>query len=471
MVKHANPRATDAFSLYTAGQTKIHQGLLKDGYELISEALALLNNVYGAMHPEIAQCLRMLARLNYIMGEFAEALSLQQKATLMSERVLGIDHPYTLAEYTSLALYAFANQQVSVSLKLLYHARYLLLLLHGETHPEVALLDANIGLILHAVGQYSLSLQFLEKSLELNKRFYGEQSLKVALSYHLVARTQSCMGDFRSALRHEKETFGIYAATLGPEHDKTKEADECLRHLTQQAVQMAKKINEASAATSAAYQGRGGGSSSLGLPPIQIQAPSMSSVLELLNIINGILYVQITPQEIERVRAELERGHAEASEAAGDVATKQVPGKALKEIADATPTEKRPVKELKERSPSLDGTEEENDKPEVSSNKETSPDKPEEISSIKEASTDKAEELDSNKKASPSNENPGEVSPKKEAFPDKPEEVSSNKEASPDIPEEIHSNREASPSNDEGAEQKDEAAITNGSLQAESSTT
>ena len=29
--------------------------LIQDGYELISEALNLLNNVYGAMHPEIAQ--------------------------------------------------------------------------------------------------------------------------------------------------------------------------------------------------------------------------------------------------------------------------------------------------------------------------------------------------------------------------------------------------------------------------------
>ena len=28
---------------------------IQDGYELISEALNLLNNVYGAMHPEIAQ--------------------------------------------------------------------------------------------------------------------------------------------------------------------------------------------------------------------------------------------------------------------------------------------------------------------------------------------------------------------------------------------------------------------------------
>ncbi|CAL4122447.1 unnamed protein product [Meganyctiphanes norvegica] len=303
IVKHVNPRATDAFNLYTAGNSKIQQGFLKDGYDLISEALNLLNNVYGAMHPEIAQCLRMLARLNYIMGDYVEALSYQQKAVLMSERVLGVDHPYTITEYTHLALYCFANQQVSVALKLLYRARYLLLLIHGEVHPEVALIDSNIGLILHAVGQYNISLQFLEKSLSLNIKFFGETSLKVALSYHLVARTQSCMGDFRGALKNEKETFTIYKAQLGPEHEKTKEADECLRHLTQQAVVMAKKISEA-------FTGRG----TMGVPPIQIQTPSMTSVLELLNIINGILYVQITPQEIERVRQELEKGHAKALE-------------------------------------------------------------------------------------------------------------------------------------------------------------
>jgi hypothetical protein len=64
------------------------------------------------MHPEIAQCLRMLARLNYIMGDHAEALAFQQKAVLMSERVNGIDHPYTITEYTHLALYCFANSQI-----------------------------------------------------------------------------------------------------------------------------------------------------------------------------------------------------------------------------------------------------------------------------------------------------------------------------------------------------------------------
>lgn len=101
VVKHINPRASDAFHFYTTGQQKIQQGFLKEGYELISEALNLLNNVYGAMHPEIAQCLRMLARLNYIMGEHVEALAYQQKAVFMSERVNGVDHPYTITEYVS----------------------------------------------------------------------------------------------------------------------------------------------------------------------------------------------------------------------------------------------------------------------------------------------------------------------------------------------------------------------------------
>ena len=90
-----------------------------------------------------------------------------------------------------------------MALKLLYRARFLSLIVIGESHPEVALIDSNIGLILHAVGEYDLSLKFLEKALELNLKYHGLKSLKVAVSYHLVARTQSCMGDFRSAQQYE----------------------------------------------------------------------------------------------------------------------------------------------------------------------------------------------------------------------------------------------------------------------------
>ena len=60
------------------------------------------------------------------------------------------------------------------------------------------------------MGEYSLSLQFMEHALRLNRAFHGERSLKLAVAHHLVARTQSCLGDFRAALQNEKETFAIY---------------------------------------------------------------------------------------------------------------------------------------------------------------------------------------------------------------------------------------------------------------------
>lgn len=125
------------------------------------------------------------------------------------------------------------------------------------------------------MGEYDISLRFLEKALQLNLTYHGPKSLKVAVSYHLVARTQSCMGDFRAALTNEKES------------------GECLRHLTQQAVVLQKKMNDI-------YQGK----SKAGLPPIQIQPPSMGSVLDMLNIINGILFVQISQQDIENFKKE-----------------------------------------------------------------------------------------------------------------------------------------------------------------------
>lgn len=297
VVKHINPRASDAYNFYTTGQNKIQAGAVSEGHELIAEALNLLNNVYGAMHGEIAQCLRMVARLCYVTGEHRDAMAYQQKAVLMSERVNGIDHPYTITEYSHLALYCFANGQVSTALKLLYRARYLALIVCGENHPEMALLDSNIALILHAVGEYELSLRFAERGLAVTSGTHGPRSLKAAVARHLLARTLSCLGDFRAALAHEKETYSIYKHLLGEKHEKTRESSECLRHLTQQAVVLQKRLAEAYArAPHHAHHA-----------PLHIQPPGMASVIDMLNLINGILFVQISPQDIEQFKAEIEK--------------------------------------------------------------------------------------------------------------------------------------------------------------------
>lgn len=68
---------------------------------------------------------------------------------------------------------------------------------------------------------------------------------------------------------------------LGEKHEKTRESSECLRHLTQQAVVLQKRLAEACA--------RGQHQPA----PLHIQPPAMASVIDMLNLINGILFVQI----------------------------------------------------------------------------------------------------------------------------------------------------------------------------------
>uniref|UniRef100_A0A3B3YP75 Clustered mitochondria protein homolog n=1 Tax=Poecilia mexicana TaxID=48701 RepID=A0A3B3YP75_9TELE len=296
VVKHVNPKASDAFHFFQSGQAKVQQGFLKEGCELINEALNLFNNVYGAMHVEICACLRLLARLNYIMGDHPEALSNQQKAVLMSERVLGIEHPNTIQEYMHLALYCFANGQLSTALKLLYRARYLMLLVCGEDHPEMALIDSNIGLVLHGVMEYDLSLRFLENALTINTKYHGARSLKVALSHHLVARVYESKAEFRSALQHEKEGYTIYKNQMGEAHEKTKESSEYLKYLTQQAVALQRTMNEI-------YKN----GSNASIMPLKFTAPSMASILEQLNIINGIIFIPLSQKDLENLKAEVQR--------------------------------------------------------------------------------------------------------------------------------------------------------------------
>lgn len=101
IVKHLNPQATDAYKLFSSGQAHISHGHFAEGREFINEALNLLNQVYGPLHPDIASCNRLLAHLSYVLGEYQAAIMYQYRATMISERVHGIDSSNIISEYVS----------------------------------------------------------------------------------------------------------------------------------------------------------------------------------------------------------------------------------------------------------------------------------------------------------------------------------------------------------------------------------
>ncbi|VDO97859.1 unnamed protein product [Heligmosomoides polygyrus] len=245
VTKHRQPCASDAKKLFARGQQAMQVGHLREAYECIAESVNLMTSVYGALHSELAQALRLLARLSYILGDPTEAVAQQHRAALMSERCNGIDHAYTIIEYINLAHFAFSNLYIPAALRLLYRARYLLLIAHGENHPLMAQIDGNIGVILFAVHEFDTALRFLQSSEAVMTANGEPKRLKSALVQHITARAHASRGDFRAALAAEKETYSIYNNLFGAEHDKTKESSEYLSQLTMQAVAFQRKVMDA----------------------------------------------------------------------------------------------------------------------------------------------------------------------------------------------------------------------------------
>ncbi|XP_072270009.1 clustered mitochondria protein homolog [Pyxicephalus adspersus] len=282
VVKHINIKAKVANQLFAKAQISIQQGGLQEGVVLLNEALVQFNSVYGAIHPDIAVCLRLLARTKFLLGDIAEALDNQQKAVIMTERTLGYESANSIQDYVLLSHYCFASGQLPVSLKLLYRARYLMLLIAGEDHPTMATLDSNIGVVLQAVLECDLSLRFLEKALDTKRKYYGNKSLDVALSHHLIALAYTSKAEFRAAMQNEKETYTIYKAALGDVHERTKESSAFLKHVTQQAVNLQRTMNEI-------YKN----GSVTTLPHVQIVPPGIDTLLQQLNLLNGILKIGV----------------------------------------------------------------------------------------------------------------------------------------------------------------------------------
>ncbi|CAD6188429.1 unnamed protein product [Caenorhabditis auriculariae] len=306
VIKHQNPWTMDAKKLYGRGQQAMQLGQAREAFDCIAESVNLMTSVYGAMHAELAQALRCLARLSHVLHDSTDALNHQHKATMMSERVNGLDSGNTIMEYVNLAHFAFANLLINASLRLLYRARYLLLINYGEKHPIMAQIDSNIGVILFAIQEYESALKFLNSADSISKAVGEPKKLKTALITHMIARVHASRGDFRAALVAEKETYSTYVTLFGADNERTKESSDYLGILTQQAVTFQKKMMDANKSSSISQ-----------LLPIQIQAPSLSSILEVLNILNGFIIIPISPSFAMRPEpgSDSEEAEAEKSKA------------------------------------------------------------------------------------------------------------------------------------------------------------
>ncbi|XP_051524200.1 clustered mitochondria protein homolog isoform X2 [Myxocyprinus asiaticus] len=296
VIKHITMTTTDATRMFQAAQHSLQKGLLEQAYEQLKEASYLFGRVCDDLHPEACHCLSLLAKVAYLQGHAAEARSVQLRVVVISERVLGFDHPNTIQQYVLLAVYLFAGGETALAQRCLYRAKVLLLTVHGADHPYTAVIDASLGLVL----QGEQSLRYIQNALKLNGSFRGETDLTTALTHHLLAQRLCVTGDYRGGMNHEKEAHSIFQDKWGENHPQTKCSSDFLRNITQQAVRVERSIRQ------------GGVELSDTLPESLV--PSLDTTLEQLALVNGILKTSYSTRIMEFKEKLKERKAAEEAE-------------------------------------------------------------------------------------------------------------------------------------------------------------
>uniref|UniRef100_A0AAQ5XCR4 Clu domain-containing protein n=1 Tax=Amphiprion ocellaris TaxID=80972 RepID=A0AAQ5XCR4_AMPOC len=243
VVKHVHMPTVDASKAYRAALNFIQKGRWCDFMNM--------NLVCDDLQPEACYCHSLFARVAYLQGKPAEARSVQLKAVVISERVLGFDHPTTIQQYALLGVYMYAGGETALAQKCLLRARLLMLTVHGEDHPYTATLDVGctniiITFVSNAV-HHKLRTEFLKNALRLNTSFFGPTDLHTALSEHLLAQWMCSKGDYRNAMTHEKEALAAFTSLFGEDHAQTRCSKEFLSTITKQAVKVERSLRQAGA--------------------------------------------------------------------------------------------------------------------------------------------------------------------------------------------------------------------------------
>ncbi|KAK3357313.1 clustered mitochondria-domain-containing protein [Lasiosphaeria hispida] len=239
--KDSSPRSTLAEEAMEAGRLSIYQNQRKLGEDLLLESLSLHEQIYGLVHPEVAQMYHTLSQMYFQLDQKEAAVELARKAAIVAERTLGLDSAETVLDYLNLSL--FLHQRGDSQLALVYakHALNLWKIIYGPDHPDTITTMNNYAVMLQSVKAYHESRRWFEESLRVCELVFGRQSVNSATLLFQLAQALALDQDSTAAVNCMRESYNIFKKTLGADDKNTAEAEHWLEQLTSNAVLIARQ--------------------------------------------------------------------------------------------------------------------------------------------------------------------------------------------------------------------------------------
>ena len=203
------------------GRCLEYDGRYREAETMYQIVLGHRERVLGSEHPHTLASIGSLALVLSDQGKYEEAEAMHQEALRDQEKVLGPEHPDTLASISSLGLVlshqgkyeeaeAMHQQALEGSEKVL-----------GPEHPDTLASISNLGNVLDSEGKYEEAEAMHQKALKDKEKVLGPEHPGTLTSISSLALVLSHQGKYEEAEAMHRRGLDGSEKVLGPDHPDT----------------------------------------------------------------------------------------------------------------------------------------------------------------------------------------------------------------------------------------------------------
>ncbi len=177
----------------------LHKHNYHKAIEVQQEALRKAKEVFGEIHPSIAELLNNLASYYYFIDDYSEAERLFNVVLEIDNKTSGALHPDTLRHKQNFANVLMKKEKFAEALAILEDNLNYFIHALGVNHPLTAASYSSRSEALLNLGRFSDAKEDMLKTIELRTRSYGESNYLTISSYLKLGEIYSQEGRYDEA--------------------------------------------------------------------------------------------------------------------------------------------------------------------------------------------------------------------------------------------------------------------------------
>ena len=177
--------------------------------------------ILGKEHPLTLASMNNLAEVLSSQGNYEEAERIHRQASALKERVLGKEHLSTLTSINNLAEVLSSQGNYEEAERIHRQASALIERVLGKEHPLTLTSINNLASVLSSQGNYEEAERIHRQALALYETVLGKEHPSTLTSMNNLAGVLSSQGNYEEAERIHRQVLALMETVLDKEHPDT----------------------------------------------------------------------------------------------------------------------------------------------------------------------------------------------------------------------------------------------------------